>query len=748
MQSREPLSTRDDEATRRDIVTRAFSVRAESVNEEERSVEATISTEAPVQVYDWRREAVIDEVLLMSGAQIPAQMPMLANHSRWSLDDVLGSIRNLRVEGESLIGKLFFARSDQAADKAWNKVQQRHISDVSVGYRVNAATEIRPGESAAIAGRTFTAGTRTLRVVTSWTPKEGSLVPIGADQFAKIREDFRSVSNHFTQEESIVDPKLRAYLESIGLRKDATEDEAKTYLAGLTGDQKARAEAITRGDATPANPPAPPAAPVAAPEAGRAAPAAAPAAPPAAPVSDVEAERSRVREIMDLAESDVPQTLVRQAVAENWTVARASREFLSHVRGSRSTPVGPAIHSHSREGDTNARTLAASLAMVHGGLDRTRVVGLPYTNGRSAPGQPLAEQEVEAARRLGAMSAIDFCRLCAQADGGRFHMDPTEAIRAAVSGGTLAYVFSTSAYAKLNEGWAEIIDTTDWCDEEDIPNFLTHDDISITASAAMEQLPRGDTAKHASLSDGREQYKLARYAKQLVVDEQDIIDDRLGAILRMPSAMGAATARLRPDLVYAILLENAALADTGALFNNTAGTTAGGHANLTTAVLGSTGLKAGIGAMGVYREGGAVLQIRPRYLIVPEALRFTAMELLQSALQAYTAAAAAATPSNYMTINMLAAENLALRIDDRIGAGGVTDPRSKTARTGLDTNWFLAAGGSRGVRVAYRSGTGRRPVMRSFVLDKGQWGLGWDINMDIGAKALDYRGMHKSTGAG
>jgi hypothetical protein len=37
--------------------------------------------------------------------------------------------------------------------------------------------------------------------------------------------------------------------------------------------------------------------------------------------------------------------------------------------------------------------------------------------------------------------------------------------------------------------------------------------------------------------------------------------------------------------------------------------------------------------------------------------------------------------------------------------------------------------------------------MRSFVLDKGQWGLGWDINLDIGAAFMDYRGWYKSTGA-
>jgi len=86
-------------------------------------------------------------------------------------------------------------------------------------------------------------------------------------------------------------------------------------------------------------------------------------------------------------------------------------------------------------------------------------------------------------------------------------------------------------------------------------------------------------------------------------------------------------------------------------------------------------------------------------------------------------------------------------VDDRIGEIGVMDPRTAAARTGLDTNWFLFQGGSRGIRVAYRRGTNRQPQMRSFTLDRGQWGLGWDINLDIGVAVTEWRTMHKSTGA-
>jgi hypothetical protein len=737
----EPLSVREGE--RRDITTRSFQVRAATVNEEERSVEAVISTDSPVEVWDWQRGEVIDEVLLATCAQLPSQMPMLANHDRWSLDSVLGSIRGLRIDGGSIVGRLMFARDDQEADKAWNKVRQSHIVDVSVGYRVNEATEIAPGQTATVASRQFTAGKRTLRVATKWTPKEGSLVPIGADQAAKIREDVSI--NQVRKEGSTVNPQLRAFLETLGLRKESSEADAQTFYDKLSVEDKARADAANKS----ATPPAQPAESVRT----ETTPAVTDT-PEVIARRTIAAERDRVRQVRELAGSDVPAALCARAIDEGWNVDRSSREFLTAVRESRAAasmvPYTPTALT-APAGNSNARALAAGLMLQTG-------IGDPTTrsmhNGRRepTPADRLTSQDAEQGHRYQRMSAIDLVRECVRLDTGRMCWDPSEAlemVRSAPSGGTLAYVFTTSMYARLMAGWDEVPDTTDWCDVEDVPNFLTQEDISLTADARLKSLPRGDTAKDATVGDARETYRIARYARKFVVDEQDIIDDRLGAIMRMPQEMGAAARRLRPDLVYALLLANAALADTGALFNATAVTTAGGHANLTTAVLGAVGIKASILAMGKYRESdGTTLNIKPRYLIVPSALQWTAKELLTSTAQAYTAAAAAATPSLYYPINVIAGENLSLRVDDRIGAAGVVDPTTNAARTGLDTNWFLSSGGPRTVRVAYRRGTNRQPVMRSFVLDKGQWGIGWDINLDIGAKALDHRGLHKSAGTG
>jgi hypothetical protein len=296
--------------------------------------------------------------------------------------------------------------------------------------------------------------------------------------------------------------------------------------------------------------------------------------------------------------------------------------------------------------------------------------------------------------------------------------------------------------------WEEEGDTTvGWVEEVDVSDFKTQTAVDFEGRGGLKKLPRGRKAEHMTPSDSSVTYNIARYAKQFIVDEQDIIDDSLDALTRMPTEMGSAARRLRPDLVYSLMLENPTMGDTGALFNNTALTTAGGHANLTTAVLGSAGLQAGIVAMSVQYSGTGrakvPLNIRPRYLIVPQDLVFTGRELIESS-SIVIAGTATATRGNANVLSGL----VELRADGRIGAAGVTDPRDGTARTGSATNWFLSSGPGRTLRVAYLRGRNRSPQVRSFSLSEGQWGLGWDCNMDIGVKEMAFAGLHKSTGAG
>jgi hypothetical protein len=84
------------------------------------------------------------------------------------------------------------------------------------------------------------------------------------------------------------------------------------------------------------------------------------------------------------------------------------------------------------------------------------------------------------------------------------------------------------------------------------------------------------------MSDAKESYKIAKYGNMFTITWETVVNDDLDAISRIPAMQGAACRRLQNQTVYGVLTSNPTMSDTGALFNATAQTTAGGHANLDT----------------------------------------------------------------------------------------------------------------------------------------------------------------------
>lgn len=736
-----------------ELTTRSMQVRAQTANEEERSIEAVIATETPVEVWDWRRDEMVDEVLLISGTELPRQLPLLASHDRWSLDSMLGSARNLRRDDGEIVSRLFFTKGDDEAEKAWNKARQGHLTDVSVGYRVEESVEIQPNGTATVAGRKFRAGKRAMRIVTKWRLREVSLVPIGADQAAKLRQ--ASITKGETMKKE-----LRAYLETIGLRDEATDAQAEEFFQGLKDEQRTRADGIKEGKRTapPADPPPadPPPAKPPANDGGR-------TAPPADPPPDlkeiarkaVAEDRQRQRRLKELASKDVPAELLERAIDEEWDEARAAPVFLAALRDARQQGVGPAleptaIHSRSHDVDCNVRSLAAGL-LIQNNLDPTQC--REYDTECSRTGAAFSEQDADRGDEFARLPALDICREAVRIDTGRYIREPSECVRAALSGGTLSYVFGTNIYAKLVAGWETIGDSTEgWCDEEDVPNFLTQEEITLNVDGTPEMHGRGDTATDATLGDTHETYRAYRFTKKATLDELDIINDRLGAVMKVPVEMGRAFRRMRPNMVYSSLLTNAALvADSTPVFH-------ADHSNLTSAALDATSLSAALTAMASQRlaattsKAREVLGIQGRFVILPTALQWTGAQLLNSVALAKTHADK--TDPNYMPVNpvgpsvikQVIGDNLTLVSDDRIGAVGCWNPMTNRMVTGSATNWFLSAGPYRGVRVLYLRGANRQPIVRNYALDRGEYGIGFDMKLDIGSKIMDYRGLHKSSG--
>lgn len=150
----------------------------------------TLATEQPATVYDWARDALVLEVLLMDGMVAPenGQVPLLDCHNRWSCEDQLGSVTDFAAAMSGSYpakdGLVRFA-SDEKSQRTRQKVIDGHLTDGSVGYKVLRSIWIPEGTEAVIRSRTFQGP---LKVTFEWEIREFSVTPIGADGLAKARD--------------------------------------------------------------------------------------------------------------------------------------------------------------------------------------------------------------------------------------------------------------------------------------------------------------------------------------------------------------------------------------------------------------------------------------------------------------------------------------------------------------------------------------------------------------------------------
>jgi hypothetical protein len=220
----------------------------------------------------------------------------------------------------------------------------------------------------------------------------------------------------------------------------------------------------------------------------------------------------------------------------------------------------------------------------------------------------------------------------------------------------------------------------------------------------------------------------------------DIINDRFGALERhSPEDIGRSANQVRPSLVYALLLKNPTF-NGQAVFHTDRNNLFSGGAD----ALSNASIELAEGNMGDQRIGDRVLDLPLKFVIVPRQLKFALKRILNSVETRDNTAS-----KEYGTYNPLSDEDLTGIYDSRIGTKGVTDPVTGTKHVGTATNWFgLTDRGqaSRTIAVKYRRGTNRQPLLRSYQMTQGRWGLGWDIVLDIGANFEDYRGVQRHAG--
>ena len=473
-------------------------------------------------------------------------------------------------------------------------------------------------------------------------------------------------------------------------------------------------------------------------------------------------ERDRVARIRELGVGQ-PERLIDRAINEGWTPEQfglAALERLRRASAARPTQqsgdgVNRAPAGHVRRAGTiealqagllhragiNLQNPAFATEAARAILTRNHCGWLYEMNSQIAErGNSEADRFAEDGRRYQTDSAARTCeRMLDMTDRNGAPQDLEEIVQRSFSSPVMPRVFGAIISVGLVEGYAMYADsTTGWVSEADWADFRQNQPIGLDPTVGLRLHVRGTQAKDVDLADYGEAYSVARYTGRFVLDDMDIIDDTVGANQQLPQQMGYMAARLRPDLVYAILQTNANLADGVALF-----ATARGNA-LTSTALSVAGLQSAETALATRvttsKSGrNFPLNLMAGFVIVPRALRATAKQVCNSTL---------VVSGNTTAIGNLNPHDgeYQIRSDARLDIG-VADPRTDNQTTGANNVWYVAErSGQQTLQVGYRRGTGRAPQIRVRpLMHPGQFGLGWDIAHDIGVGVINPRGMVRAT---
>lgn len=206
-----------------DIITRRAPLAATSWDAEQRTLEVTFSTGAPVERYD-ARGAYTERLNLDQDWSTFIGAPVLNSHRRGDLTDVLGSVQKAWTVGGNREARAVIKLSRRAdVEPIVQDIRDGHLRGVSVGYVVHHWKEA-------------TEGGRRVKTATRWSPVELSIVPIPADRQATIRgETMTAPTSAPAEPASVTPPAAAAPIPSASADRAAVNAEIRSIasVAGL-----------------------------------------------------------------------------------------------------------------------------------------------------------------------------------------------------------------------------------------------------------------------------------------------------------------------------------------------------------------------------------------------------------------------------------------------------------------------------------------------------------------------------------
>jgi len=261
-----------------------------------------------------------------------------------------------------------------------------------------------------------------------------------------------------------------------------------------------------------------------------------------------------------------------------------------------------------------------------------------------------------------------------------------------------------------------------WARRATNSDFKTIYRTKLSESPDLVERKEGGEVKYVNLTDAQETYALVEYTGGLILTRKAIINDDLDAFNRIPVLHANAAARKEDDVAYAIITANAAMADGVVLFHaDHANLIAAGGAAPSVTTLAATEklLMKQKGPKGVAR-----LNLRARYVLVPTSIYRVTQQLISSVQD---------PAKNNEAMNPFAQEGLVVVPSARL------DDDSALV-------WYLVADYNRidTIEVCFLDDE-PAPVLQQetdFDTDDEKF----KVRHVVAAKAIDHRGMAKNPG--
>ena len=248
------------------IHIRGLTPRISTANQEERTVEAIVSTGAPVQRPGFIEQldlSLVDLSTLIGG-------PVLDGHRSGSTRDQLGVVEAAEVRSEGLWVRIRF-RSNDAAKSVLTDIADGTLRGLSVGYTVKRWKD-------------ETRGSARVRTAIDWRPVEVSIVPVPADAgahfrngdngdtqmpkhqennnvneaplvehvqrngYTEVRLTDRAMNNPDLLRRSLVNQEIRTIAATAGLTRDWADGQIDANATADAAREAAFAEMVARGE--------------------------------------------------------------------------------------------------------------------------------------------------------------------------------------------------------------------------------------------------------------------------------------------------------------------------------------------------------------------------------------------------------------------------------------------------------------------------------------------------------------------